>query len=492
MSLAPSRILYCASEAYPLIKTGGLADVAGSLVVALQELGHDVQLLLPAYRAVLQKLPKETQPLTDIEILGNTVQLLRSVLPGTKVPVILVHCPTLYDREGTPYHDASGSDWLDNAMRFAVLSHAAALIAQDKLGLNWRADIVHANDWQTGLVPALLHNVPNRPALIFTIHNLAYQGLFDRDTFVELALPEAFWHFEALEYHGGFSFIKGGLIYADRINTVSPNYAKEIQTNAFGHGLEALLQYRSVHLNGILNGIDTTVWNPVTDPEIAHTYDAQHLQYKSVNKTDLQRRYGLPEDNTVMLMGLVSRIADQKGIDLILHSLPHWISNPIQWVILGSGDKVYENLLLELAQRHPHQIGVRIGYDESLAHRIEAGTDVFLMPSRFEPCGLNQLYSQRYGTLPIVSPVGGLFDTVTDVSPTTLQDHTATGFILQDVSIASAANAIERALNLFINNQPAWRAMQTAAMQKDYSWQRSAVAYTELYAQALIDVAHII
>ncbi len=487
MRLAPSRILYCASEAYPLIKTGGLADVAGSLVVALQELGHDVLLLLPAYRAVLQKIPKDTPALADLEVLGYSIQLLRSVLPGTKVPILLVHCPALYDRDGTPYHDATGSDWPDNAVRFAVFSHVAARIAQDKFGLNWRADVVHANDWQTGLVPALLHNVPNRPALIFTIHNLAYQGIFDRDTFVALALPEIFWHFEALEYHGGFSFIKGGLIYADRINTVSPNYAKEIQTVAFGHGLEALLQFRSPRLNGILNGIDITVWNPVTDPEIAHTYDEQHLQFKAVNKTDLQRRYGLPEDNTVMLMGLVSRIADQKGIDLILHSLPGWIEKPIQWVILGSGDKVYENLLLELAQRHLLQIAVRIGYDETLAHRIEAGVDVFLMPSRFEPCGLNQLYSQRYGTLPIVSPVGGLLDTVTDASPKTLQNNSATGFLLQDVSITSATNAINRALDLFQNNRSAWKTMQQAAMQKDSSWKRSAKAYTELYEQALLD-----
>lgn len=478
MPRTAQRILFCASEAYPLIKTGGLADVAGSLTQALLELGQDVWLVLPAYQQVLRNLPTPPQYLTQVRIGQFDVSLLRSILPGTNVPIILVACPTLYDRPGSPYVGPDGYDWPDNAERFAVFNEIIAMLAMDQFGLDWRADIVHANDWQTGLVPVLLHEQPQRPATVFTIHNLAYQGYFDRQTFERLALPENLWHYERLEYHGGFAFIKGGLVYADRINTVSPSYASEIQTPAFGHGLDGLLRQRQAHLSGIINGIDARVWNPATDSNIAQTYNAQQLALKQANKADLQRRMHLPERDDVLLLGIISRLAAQKGIDLVIDSLPGWISDAVQLVIVGSGDKLLEQRLTELAQILPDKIAVHLKYDEVMAHRVEAGIDAFMMPSRFEPCGLNQMYSQVYGSLPIVSPVGGLRDTVRDAE---------SGFVMQSVTVAGLVEVIQRALR-FYHDKPAWAKLQDTAMRQDYSWEHSARQYLSLYQQARLQV----
>ncbi|MDZ7804545.1 glycogen synthase GlgA [Thiohalophilus sp.] len=486
--MTPRQILYCSSEAYPLIKTGGLGDVAGSLPRALQQLGHEVRLLLPAYRDLVNNLPQRPRQRGQWQIDGQPVTLWQTTLPGSRVKTWLVDCPEYFDRPGNPYHDADGEPWPDNAQRFALFDKVAALLASDQLGLEWQPDIAHGNDWQCGLLPVYLNEFDRRPATVFTIHNLAYQGLFDRATFDQLGLPESLWHFSALEYHDQLAFIKGGLVYADHLTTVSPTYAREIQTPAFGQGMEGLLAHRAADLSGILNGIDTRVWNPGTDRLIVKRYNRQNLSDKQINKQALQAQFDLPQDNDRLLMGMVTRLAEQKGIDLVLDSLPDLVKLPVQLVILGSGDKDYEQRLQQAVRQYPRQLGLTLGYDESLAHRIEAGADLFVMPSRFEPCGLNQLYSQRYGTLPLVTPVGGLADTVVDTpldtTGKTLQETGASGFVMSEVSQMALEAALHRAVQLYA--RPAlWQQVQRVAMGRDFSWQRSAGRYVQLYEQLL-------
>ena len=484
--MVSQRILYCSSEAYPLIKTGGLGDVAGSLPRALQRLGHDVRLLLPAYRNLLQNLSHRPRRLIELTIDNYSITLWQTALPGSRVVTWLVDCPPLFDRPGNPYHDAEGEPWTDNAQRFALFDKVAARLAVGQLGLEWRPDIVHGNDWQCGLIPVYLESESDRPASVFTIHNLAYQGIFERPTFEQLDLPGSLWHFTRLEYHGRFSFIKGGMIYADRITTVSPTYAREIQTATFGHGMEDVLAHRAERLSGILNGIDTRTWNPGTDRFIVKRYNRRHLADKQVNKRALQAHFGLPQTDEPMLMGMVTRLVEQKGIDLVLDSLPWLFKLPVQLVILGSGDKHYERVLQQAVKQYPRQLVVTIGYDEKLAHRIEAGADLFLMPSRFEPCGLNQMYSQRYGTLPLVTPVGGLVDTVIDTTGEALQRGEASGFVMREVSVPALQESLQRAVWSY-QTPLSWRQLQQFAMQQDFSWEHSASAYAELYEQALQD-----
>ncbi len=473
------RVLFCTSEVFPLIKTGGLADVSGGLPHALHKIGTDIRITLPAYRSVLASLTRPSKLLIETRIQDWSVKLWQTVLPGSRVPVWLVDCPALFDRPGNPYLDEQGLAWPDNATRFAVFSRMVCHIAMNRCGLNWQPHVVHCNDWQTGLVPALLEQESKRPATVFTIHNLAYQGLFDRTTFESLELPETFWHFERLEFHNQISFIKGGLVYADRINTVSPNYAKEIQTPEFGNGLDGILSYRHSRLSGILNGIDTDVWNPGTDRLIVKKYNHLHIQNKAANKQALLETAGLPHKPDVMLVGLISRLAEQKGIDLLLDIMPELVQRPVQLMVLGSGNKTYEQSLQKAAQTWPENIAMFKGYDESLAHRIEAGADVFLMPSRFEPCGLNQMYSQRYGTLPVVTPVCGLVDTVMDVS----DEKRGTGFMMQDVSAQALLESIDRAIEMY-QDSGRWKYHMKKAMQQDFSWRKSAAAYQQLYQQA--------
>lgn len=480
------RILFCTSEAYPLIKTGGLADVAGSLPRALSNLKHDVRMVLPAYQSVLAGLKQRPSLHFQTRIGDYPVGILQSTLPGTRVPLWLVDCPPLFDRPGNPYLDAEGGDWPDNADRFGLFNQVIVRLANNDFGMNWQPQLVHGNDWQTGLAPALLSQQALRPATVFTIHNLAYQGTFDRGAFERLKLPESLWHYEQLEYHGGFAFLKGGLVFADRINTVSPNYAHEIQTPAFGHGLEGLLQHRADRLSGIINGIDERVWNPGTDKRIASTFNRQQIKKKVLNKQALQDHFKLDKQDGVLMLGLISRLAEQKGIDMLLDILPQLMKSNVQLVLLGSGNKEYEQALQLAAKQFAGQLGVHIGYDEDLAHLIEAGIDAFLMPSRFEPCGLNQMYSQRYGSLPIVAPVGGLSDTVTDASEENLKASTASGFVMPEVSAEALLQTIERAVSLYAKSAD-WVKLQRTAMQQDYSWANSAAAYTELYTSALRD-----
>ncbi len=481
MSDTPLRILFAASEAHPLIKTGGLADVAGSLSRALTGLKQQVRLVLPAYGSLLARIdnPREVAAFT---VGDHAVRLLATTLPGSRVTTWLVDCPELFDRPGNPYLGPDGQPWPDNALRFMRFAEAVVRIANDAAGLNWQPDLVHCHDWQTGMVPALLSRQPTRPATVFTIHNLAYQGLFPYETFQALGLPPEWWSHHALEFHGQLSFIKGGLVFADRLTTVSPTYAREIQTPTFGYGLDGLLRHRAAVLSGILNGIDTKEWNPGTDPRLVQTYNRRTLVKKAVNKTALQAQMGLPERDDVLLLGMVSRLVEQKGVDILIEALDALMTRPVQLVILGSGEARFEQALQAARLRHPERIAIKIGYDETLAHRIEAGADVFLMPSRFEPCGLNQMYSMRYGTPPLVRPVGGLADTVVDATGEHLADGTATGFHCHGEHGNDLLATIERALTLW--HQPAhWRRLQEAGMSHDFSWRHSAGEYLALYRQ---------
>jgi starch synthase len=479
------RILFASSEAHPLIKTGGLADVSGSLPRAILNLRQDIRLIIPAYRQVLkQAVNLNLAAYLELEGVSEPVRILSGRLPGGKVKIFLVDSPAHFDRPGPPYTRMNGSEWPDNAERFCVFCRAIHAIATNAAGLGWQPDIVHCNDWQTGLVPAMLADTKQAPASIFTIHNLAYQGQFDWKTFKSLKLPAKWWSMEALEFHDMFSFIKGGLVFADWLTTVSPTYAKEIRTRKFGYGLEGLLNYRKENLSGILNGVDYTIWNPGRDLQIPVQFNRRSLFHKIENKRALQEHFGLPRDDTSPLFAVISRLVEQKGIDLVLDILPKLLAQGAQLLVLGSGDKVLERALRKASKQHARQVGVHIGYDETLAHHIEAGADSFLMPSRFEPCGLNQIYSLRYGTVPVVRSTGGLADTVVDTTPETLADKTATGFSFQKATATALWNAVQRAISHY--RQPeCWRQIVESGMQQDFSWKRSAERYVELYKQII-------
>ena len=477
--------LFASSEVYPLIKTGGLADVSGSLPRALAQNKQDVRLILPAYQSVLARL-KTVKRVAQTRHYDHDVEILQSTLPGSRLKILLVSCPALFDRPGNPYLDETGKEWSDNALRFALFCQVVVDVAMNRLGLDWAVDVVHCNDWQTALVPALLQNFVQRPATVFTIHNLAYQGLYPKQTFIDLGLPGELWTHQGVEFHDNFSFIKGGLNFADRINTVSPQYALEVQTDEFGFGLEKLLQYRAGRLSGILNGIDTEVWNPATDAYLVQKYNRRSLSKKTVNKLALQQHYGLSEGSEIPMIGLVSRLVEQKGLDLILQAISGLIKLPLQWVFLGSGAAQYETELQALATAHPQSVAVTIGYDEQLAHQIEAACDLYLMPSLFEPCGLNQLYSLRYGTIPLVTKVGGLADSVIGFSQETSSDQTATGFDMAHKTAASLVETLRLALDVY-RQKEVWSQLQLNAMQQDFSWKKSAADYIELYRLALLD-----
>ncbi len=485
---AANKILFATSEAAPLIKTGGLGDVSGSLPVALKALRKDVRMVLPAYREVVAKV----KPLNVVGVLDlglpHSVRILEGQFPNSKIPLLLIDAPSHFDRAGNPYVDAAGKDWADNAERFAVYSKVIERIALDDVGLNWRPNVVHCNDWQTGLAAALLARHHERPTTAFTVHNLAYQGNFPASTFralqALLKLPSELFRYDAMEFHGQFSFIKGGLAFADRINTVSPTYAKEIRTPEFGCGLDGLLNFRAGDLEGILNGADYAIWNPAQDTMIAQTYDAEHLEQKYVNKHALQQQMGLPIERDTPLIGMVGRLVEQKGVSLVLQALPDLASRfEFQLVVLGSGDLALEQAFRRMAALHPTRIAVRTGFSEPMAHLIEAGSDMFLMPSLFEPCGLNQMYSLRYGTVPIVRHTGGLADTVRDTTAGSLRDGTANGISFVECTEKALADAIGRALGLY-EQKAVWRALMARAMADNYSWERSARSYLQLYAKA--------
>lgn len=489
MKRGAMKILFVSSEAYPLVKTGGLGDVLYSLPHALHDRGADIRLVLPGYRALLRQL-EQVRILGWLDVRGDagmvTVRILETRHPDFAFPLWLVDCPPLFDRVGNPYVDATGQDWPDNAERFAVFSRVAALLAQDVLDLGWQPRVVHAHDWQTGLVAAFLAEQPVRPKTVFTIHNLAYGGHFSHSEFVRLQLPSQWWSSEGAEFHGGFSMLKAGIVYADAITTVSPTYAQEICTPEFGYGLDGLLLSRQYKLHGILNGIDTRIWNPSTDPLLPAHYSLSRIQPgKRRNKQALLERFMSRVDDESMqapLLGLVGRLVEQKGIDWVLAALPVLLAETdVRIVLLGSGQAAYEQKLARLARQHPDRLFIEIGYDESLAHLIEAGADLFLMPSRFEPCGLNQMYSLRYGTPPVVFKTGGLADTVVDADEATLADATATGFVFCAPGVAAFLEAIHRALDLY--RQPSkWRRLQQSGMNRSFDWNESAGHYLSLYS----------
>jgi len=491
-SARPPRVLYAASEAWPLIKTGGLGDVAHALPNALHALGAELRLVLPAYREVLRQVE-------DLRILGwldlddgSEARIVQARHPAFAMPLWLVDIGELFDREGNPYVDPEGRDWPDNPQRFTRFSRAVALLGVDALATGWRPDIVHANDWQTGSVAALLRDMPQSPRCLYTIHNLAYDGQFDHATFEALHLPAGWWSIDGAEFHGRFSPMKAGLVYSDRINTVSPTYAREIQTPEHGYGYAGILQHLRHKLSGILNGIDTRVWDPAHDPLIATNYDcdsdlegARHRNRKAL----LEALGAAPRAaaDHAPVIGFVGRLVHQKGIDLLLEVIPELVRNTTaRFAIVGSGERQYQTRLETLHRRFPERVFCHIGYSEPLAHQLEAGADIFAMPSRYEPCGLNQLYSLRYGTPPVVRRTGGLADTVTHAEPHALAEGRATGFVFDEPTAPALAQALRQALHS--RQDPVlWRQLQCAGMQRPLGWEQSARRYLELYRTILQD-----
>lgn len=480
------RVLHAAAEVFPLVKTGGLADVVGALPQALMRQGADVRLVLPGYPAIVdavlhQKTVAELGPLFG----AGRVVLRLGTMPYSHVPAYVIDAPWLYRRAGGPYQAADGSEWPDNLQRFALLGWMAAHLAAGELDPEWQPDVVNAHDWHAALACAYVAAHPGATAAsVFTVHNLAYQGLFASHEFAQLGLPLHFMQSHGVEFHGQLSFMKAGLKYARRITTVSPSYAREIATHEFGCGLDGVIRTRGGDVSGILNGVDGEVWNPATDSALAARYSATDLAGKPRNKLALQKEVGLQPRAGAPLFGVVSRLTAQKGLDLVLAALPALLRQGAQLVVQGSGDPVLEAAFGAAAHAHPGQVAVRVGYDESLAHRLIAGADVMLVPSRFEPCGLTQLYALRYGTLPLVRRVGGLADTVVDADEAALRENRATGFAFDAATPAALEVAIERAVGLFA--QPdRWRALMRSAMAQDFSWDGAARRYLDLYAALL-------
>lgn len=478
------RVLHVASEAVPLIKTGGLADVAGALPVAQRALGTDARLLLPGYRSVIEKLTAVGAIKSGTVNVGAAfgaarVQLLRARMPGSDLPLIILDAPWFFGREGNPYVNQEGVPWPDNNQRFGLFGWIAAQIAGGQLLPDWQPDVVHCHDWHSGLTPAYLERQSvAKVRRIFTIHNLAYQGRFALHSAAKLMLPEDWMTHDKLEFHGDLSFIKAGIVTADQVTTVSPTYAKEILQPAFGEGLDGLLRQRRSNLHGILNGIDTEIWNPATDLELPQSYDSQNIAAKQHSKRALQRELGLQESaNNGPTIATISRLSEQKGLDLVLRAAPEFLALGCQLVVLGSGDERLESQFRQLADQYPGQVSVTIGFDEAMAHRIFGGADAIVIPSRYEPCGLTQLYGLRYGTLPIVTPVGGLADTVVDDLNSDIADK-SNGFVI--AGSESLADTVRRASAVF-SDQQHWRQLMLAAMTTDHSWRGPAQAYLDCY-----------
>lgn len=502
------KILFASSEAHPFIKTGGLADVSGSLPNALVALKHKARLVLPAYQSVMKKIPpKSLKKVAELSVQGcgkvfnaKILQLKVGAIKGVDFPVWLVDIPELFDRPGNPYLADDGTDWWDNGERFAVFSMVVNEIAMDRLGLKWKPDVVNANDWQTGLVPALLSLEKEAPTTVFTVHNMAYPGNFPKSLFDSLRLPWTLWNVEGVEFYGHFSMLKAGLIKADWVSTVSPTYATEICYPKFAYGFEGILQKRfeEGRLVGIINGIDDHVWNPATDNLIVQNYSVKkgRIAGKLANKKDLLSELcllrGEKEKKSTArladclskpLIGFVGRMVSQKGMDLVLDVMPEIIqqTNAI-FVIVGTGEKDFEAQVKLLAKKYPSRIWAFIGYSEPLAHRVEAGADMFLMPSRFEPCGLNQMYSLAYGTPPIVHHTGGLADTVVNATDENIKAGTATGFVFYDQSRHALKSTILHALHLF-GKKRTWQKIQKTGMEQSLGWKHSAKKYVEMYSE---------
>lgn len=486
---APERIgvLFASPEVFPLAKTGGLADVSAALPAALSELGVDIRIVMPGYTESLDlaESKRKAIPLGDIQGLGEAA-LIVARTPDSGLPLLLVDCPALFRRHGRLYSDPEGKEWPDNAIRFALFSHAVTRIALGKAGINWRPHIAHVNDWHLGLAPALLRaQLGPRPRTVFTIHNLAFQGVFSADVFPLLGLPGGWLSPDGIEFYGQISFLKAGIRFADRLTTVSPTYAREVLTPEFGCGLDGLLRTRANDLVGILNGVDYESWTPENPAHVPYPFHAGDLSGKQQCKVMLQNELGLRADPHAPVIAFVSRITEQKMADVLPEITPTLTDNGAQFVVCGDGDRSIEQALRALQARQPRQIAVRIGYQEAMARRILAGADILAAPARFEPCGLTQMYAMRYGTIPVVRRVGGLADTVIGhgASEDSMKD-TGTGFMFDAPTGGNLASAIERAINLYRRPEE-WRGMQKRAMRQDFRWMRSAQRYRTLYEEFL-------
>lgn len=475
------KVLFATSEIAPWARTGGLGNVCAALPQALHDIGIDVRVLVPGYPALLGAFAQRT-PLAQITHPAGAFP--PSTLTEARTPsgltLMIIECPLLYERPGGPYQSPAGEDWPDNALRFGLLSKLAALLSSNASPLDWRPEVLHTNDWQTGLAPAYLYyRLPARIVTVATIHNLSYQGIFPPSVLAPLDLPPSAFTMEGIEYYGNVSFLKAGLGISDRITTVSPTYAREIQTPEFGHGMDGLLRSRSDRLTGILNGIEED-WNPAADPFLDVAYDLGRIEAKAQNKSWLRQRLGLAADAKGPLFAVVSRLAHQKGLDLILAIVDELVARDAQLALLGSGERWLQEAFAAAAERHPGRLAVNFNYDESLAHQIEAGADIFLMPSRFEPCGLNQMYSLRYGTPPVVRSTGGLADTVIDCNGKTLAAGTANGFVFVAPQPEALLAAADRAIEAW-RDPVVWRRLQAVGMSADFSWSKAARQYAELY-----------
>lgn len=478
------KVLQVAAEAVPLVKTGGLADVVGALPDALAGQGVSTRLLLPGFAAVRAALssPRELAVL-PCPWKGPAPRLVVGRLaPWGQAPAYVIVAPDLYERPGSPYADPAGQAWPDNHRRFAPLGWAALALARGA-DPAWQPEVVHAHDWHAGLAPAALAHAGHPAASVMTIHNLAYQGLFPAQAFLELDLPQAAWQVEGVEFWGQVSFLKAGLQHAQRVSTVSPRYAREIQQPADGCGLDGVLRAHPAGVTGILNGVDYGIWHPRQDPHLVQRYDADDLRGKAACKARLQAEQGLPVEPSALLMAVISRLTHQKGLDLLLQVLPQALQGGAQLVVLGQGDPVLEAGFVEAARRHSGQVVLLRAHDEALAHRLYAAADLVLVPSRFEPCGLTQLYAMAYGALPLVHHVGGLADTVCDASLEGLEDGQATGFVFHRFEADAFSGALRRA-HLLWQRPEVWRAVQRRAMAQRFDWARAAAAYARLYEGA--------
>ncbi|MBN1901803.1 glycogen synthase GlgA [Candidatus Sumerlaeota bacterium] len=482
------KILFVSSEVVPFSKTGGLADVAGALPVALRNLGHDVRIATPKYRSVddqkfgLEKIIREIN--VHFQNDTYTASVKSAPLPGTSIPVYFISNDYYFDRQ--ELYTTGGKDYPDNAMRYAFFCMASLWMLQ---ALDWKPDVIHCNDWQSALIPAYLkhhlylrtNEFYNDIKALYTIHNLAYQGSFDRTTLNSIGLGWEVYTIDGLEFYGDINLMKAGIVFSDAISTVSETYAKEIQTPEYGCGLDGILRARSDHLTGIMNGIDYTIWNPETDKLIPSRYTMQNMRGKTICKKHLQKKCNLPVNKDIPLIGMISRLAAQKGFDLISEIADDLFAMDIQFALLGTGEPDYENVFKKIGEKYPSKAGINIMFNNQLAHEIEAGADMFLMPSRYEPCGLNQLYSMKYGTVPIVRKTGGLADSVIDATPETISDGTGTGFSFEKYDAGTLLITIKRAVELYTKRKKSWKKLQANGMVQDYSWTASAKKYEELY-----------
>ena len=493
------KIVLASSEVVPFAKTGGLADVAGALPIELARQGHEITVFMPAYQCIHHFGEIES---TDVRLeipIGHDLiegKLLKSKLPDSNINVYFVEQPDYFDR--VQLYGEKG-DYEDNCERFTFFCRS---VLESIRILDLGTELIHANDWQTGLIPALLkceygdNPIYKDIACLLTIHNLAYQGVFPPEKMSVTGLDQKYFNWRQMEFHGQLNLLKTGLVFADTINTVSPTYAQEIQGAEQGCGLEGVLQFKADILSGILNGIDTSDWSPSTDQHLPAAFDSNFdvntgSEGKATCKAELQKEAMLEVNPDVPLIGIVGRLASQKGWSLILPVLRNWLADrEVQWVILGTGDPDYHHVLTTLHRSHPNKLALTLGFSNEFAHRIEAGSDIFVMPSQYEPCGLNQMYSMAYGTIPVVRRTGGLADTVVNVTPDSLESQTANGFSFQDFTSQALEESLNRAVSMFRNEKPTWRQLMLTGMNRDWSWSRSANQYEALYRETKLRKSH--